>query len=196
MNTTLNKFTSLTPFGYNVDGKVASNVQGYLGKGSNDKKVFSMDVKADYALDLGGLSLENVAGFQAFQTIQKDLQGSGSQFPGPGLQVLGALGSPGNPYSSYSEGIEAGCLAQTRIGFSDYLYTTVGIRQDANSAFGSDFSTITYPRVNVSYIPTTHIGQLGPVSAARLRYAWGRAGQQPHGQLGHFADLPAHLQLQ
>ena len=28
LNTTLNKFTSLTPFGYNVDGKVASNVQG------------------------------------------------------------------------------------------------------------------------------------------------------------------------
>ena len=179
LNTTLNKFTSLTPFGYNVDGKVASNVQGYLGKGSADKKVFSMDVKADYALDLGGLSFENVAGFQAFQTINKDIQGSGSQFPGPGLQVLGALGSPGTPYSSYSEVIEAGFLAQTRIGFSDFLYTTVGIRQDANSAFGSDFSTITYPRVNVSYIPTTHIGQLGPVSTARLRFAWGKAGQQP-----------------
>ena len=179
LNTTLNKFTSLTPFGYNVDGKVASNVQGYLGKGSADKKVFSMDVKADYALDLGGLSLENVAGFQAFQTINKDIQGSGSQFPGPGLQVLGALGSPGTPYSSYSEVIEAGFLAQTRIGFSDFLYTTVGIRQDANSAFGSDFSTITYPRVNVSYIPTTHIGQLGPVSTARVRFAWGKAGQQP-----------------
>jgi Outer membrane cobalamin receptor protein len=28
LNTTLNKYTSLTPFGYNVDGKVASNVQG------------------------------------------------------------------------------------------------------------------------------------------------------------------------
>mgnify|MGYP001158188861 FL=1 len=189
LNTTLNKFTSLTPFGYNVDGKVASNVQGYLGKGSNDKKVFSMDVKADYALDLGGLSLENVAGFQAFQTIQKDLQGSGSQFPGPGLQVLGALGSPGNPYSSYSEVIEAGFLAQTRIGFSDFLYTTVGIRQDANSAFGSDFSTITYPRVNVSYIPTTHIGQLGPVSTARLRFAWGKAGQQP----GAFDQFTTYL---
>ena len=179
LNTTLNKFTSLTPFGYNVDGKVASNVQGYLGKGSADKKVFSMDVKADYALDLGGLSFENVAGFQAFQTVNKDIQGSGSQFPGPGLQVLGALGSPGTPYSSYSEVIEAGFLAQTRIGFSDFLYTTVGIRQDANSAFGSDFSTITYPRVNVSYIPTTHIGQLGPVSTARVRFAWGKAGQQP-----------------
>ena len=38
LNTTLNKYTSLTPFGYNVDGKVASNVQGALWKGSNNKK--------------------------------------------------------------------------------------------------------------------------------------------------------------
>ena len=190
LNTTLNKFTSLTPFGYNVDGKVASNVQGYLGKGSNDKKVYSMDVKADYALELGSaLSLENVAGFQAFQTVQKNISGSGSQFPGPGLQVLGALGSPGNPYSSYSEVIEAGFLAQTRIGFEDWLYTTVGVRQDANSAFGSEFSTITYPRVNLSYILTNHIGQLGPVSTTRLRFAWGKAGQQP----GAFDQFTTYL---
>ena len=190
LNTTLNKFTSLTPFGYNVDGKVASNVQGYLGKGSNDKKVYSMDVKADYALELGSaLSLENVAGFQAFQTVQKNISGSGSQFPGPGLQVLGALGSPGNPYSSYSEVIEAGFLAQTRIGFEDWLYTTVGVRQDANSAFGTEFSTITYPRVNLSYILTNHIGQLGPVSTTRLRFAWGKAGQQP----GAFDQFTTYL---
>ena len=190
LNTTLNKYTSLTPFGYNVDGKVASNVQGALWKGSNNKKVYSMDVKADYAMNIGSaISLENVAGFQAFQTIHKNLEGGGSQFPGPGLQVLGALGSPGNPYSSYSEVIEAGFLAQSRIGFEDYLYTTVGIRQDANSAFGSEFSTITYPRVNVSYIPTTHIGQLGPVSTARLRFAWGKAGQQP----GAFDQFTTYL---
>jgi TonB-linked SusC/RagA family outer membrane protein len=190
LNTTLNKFTSLTPFGYNVDGKVASNVQGYLGKGSNDKKVYSMDVKADYALELGSaLSLENVAGFQAFQTVQKNIEGSGSQFPGPGLQVLGALGSPGNPYSSYSEVIEAGFLAQTRIGFEDWLYTTVGVRSDANSAFGADFSTITYPRLNVSYILSNHLGQLGPVSTARLRMAWGKAGQQP----GAFDQFTTYL---
>jgi len=190
LNTTLNKFTSLTPFGYNVDGKVASNVQGYLGQGSADKKVYSMDVKADYALEIGSaLSLENVAGFQAFQTVQKNIEGSGSQFPGPGLQVLGALGAPSNPYSSYSEVIEAGFLAQSRIGFQDYLYTTIGIRQDANSAFGSDFSTITYPRVNVSYILSNHLGQLGPVSTARLRMAWGKAGQQP----GAFDQFTTYL---
>jgi len=190
LNTTLNKFTSLTPFGYNVDGKVASNVQGYLGMGSHNKKVYTMDIKADYSLDLSSaISLENVAGFQAFQTIQKNIQGSGSQFPGPGLQVLGALGAPGNPYSSYSEVIEAGFLAQTRIGFEDWLYTTVGIRQDANSAFGSEFSTITYPRVNVSYITTNHLGQIGPISTARLRFAWGKAGQQP----GAFDQFTTYL---
>ena len=118
-------------------------------------------------------------GFQTFQTIYKSMNGGGQQFPGPGLQVLGALGAPGNPGSYFSEVVEAGFMVQTRLGFQDWLYATVGIRQDANSAFGADFTTVTYPRVNVSYIPTTQLGLMGPVSTLRLSMSWGHAGQQP-----------------
>jgi len=179
MNNTLNKSTSLTPFGYNVDGKMAYATAGALYKNKNDRKVYTADVKADYAGTAGVLSHESVVGFQTFQTIYKSMSGGGQQFPGPGLQVLGALGSPGNPGSFFSETVEAGFLAQTRLGYQDWLYATMGIRQDANSAFGADFTTVTYPRVNVSYIPTTQLGQMGPVSTLRLRMAWGQAGQQP-----------------
>lgn len=189
MNSTLNKSTALTPFGYNVDGKMAYATQGALFKNKTDRKVYTVDLKADYAANFGVLSTESVVGFQSFQTVVKFMSGGGQQFPGPGLEVLGALGSPSNPGSSFSETIEAGVLLQTRVGYQDWLYTTFGIRQDANSAFGADFSTITYPRVNVSYIPTTQLGQLGPVSTARLRFAWGQAGQQP----GAFDQFTTYL---
>ena len=188
MNSTLNKSTNLTPFGYNVDNFMSYAVQGALSKGKIDKKVYSVDLKADYAGQLGVISHESVLGFQTFQTVVKAMNGGGQQFPGPGLEVLGALGS-NSAGSSFSEVVEAGVLAQTRIGFQDWLYTTVGIRNDANSAFGSDFSTITYPRMNVSYIPTNQLGQLGPVSTARLRFAWGQAGQQP----GAFDQFTTYL---
>ncbi|MBL7030140.1 MAG: SusC/RagA family TonB-linked outer membrane protein [Candidatus Marinimicrobia bacterium] len=188
MNTTLNKGTSLTPFGYNVDGKMAYATQGALYKGKNDKKVYSMDIKTDYAKSFGAISTESVVGFQAFQTITKTMDGGGQQFPGPGLEVLGALGS-NSAGSGFSEVIEAGLLAQTRIGFQDWLYATAGLRNDANSAFGSEFTTITYPRFNVSYIPTAQLGQLGPVSTLRVRMAWGQAGQQP----GAFDQLTTYL---
>jgi|TARA_Y100000310_G_scaffold330085_2_gene401103 TonB-linked SusC/RagA family outer membrane protein len=178
MNTTLNKSTDLTPFGYAVDGKMGYAPQGSLYKGKNDKKVYTMDIKGDYARNFGDINTESVVGFQAFQTINKSMNGGGEQFPGPGLQVLGALGST-SAGSGFSEVIEAGLMMQTRIGYSDWLYATAGIRQDANSAFGAEFSTITYPRFNVSYIPTVQMGQLGPVSTLRLRMAWGQAGQQP-----------------
>ncbi len=188
MNTTLNKSTDLTPFGYNVDGKIGYATKGALYKGKTDKKVYSMDVKADLAKSFGVISTESIAGFQAFQTIVKSMNGGGQQFPGPGLEVLGALGST-SAGSGFSEVIEAGFMAQTRVGFQDWVYATAGIRQDANSAFGSDFSTITYPRFNVSYIPTAQLGQLGPVSTARLRFAWGQAGQQP----GAFDQFTTYL---
>jgi len=188
MNSTLNKSTNLTPFGYNVDNFMSYAVQGALSKGKIDKKVYSVDLKADYAGQLGVISHESVLGFQTFQTVVKAMNGGGQQFPGPGLEVLGALGS-NSAGSSFSEVVEAGVLAQTRIGFQDWLYTTVGVRNDANSAFGSDFSTITYPRMNVSYIPTNQLGQLGPVSTARLRFAWGQAGQQP----GAFDQFTTYL---
>ena len=188
MNSTLNKSTNLTPFGYNVDNFMSYAVQGALSKGKIDKKVYSVDLKADYAGELGVISHESVLGFQTFQTTVKAMSGGGQQFPGPGLEVLGALGS-NSAGSSFSEVVEAGVLAQTRIGYKDWLYATVGVRNDANSAFGADFTTITYPRMNVSYIPTNQLGQLGPVSTARLRFAWGQAGQQP----GAFDQFTTYL---
>ena len=188
MNSTLNKSTNLTPFGYNVDNFMSYATQGALSKGKIDKKVYSVDLKADYAGQLGVISHESVLGFQTFQTVVKAMSGGGQQFPGPGLEVLGALGS-NSAGSSFSEVVEAGVLAQTRIGYQDWLYTTFGIRNDANSAFGADFTTITYPRMNVSYIPTNQLGQLGPVSTARLRFAWGQAGQQP----GAFDQFTTYL---
>ena len=178
MNSTLNKTTNMTPFGYNVDGMIGFATKGALSKGKIDKKVYSLDMKADYAGNLGIVSHESVLGFQAFQTVVKSMSGGGEQFPGPGLEVLGALGST-TASSGFSEVIEAGVLAQTRLGYQDWLYFTAGLRNDANSAFGSEFSTITYPRMNLSYIPTAQMGALGPVSTARLRFAWGQAGQQP-----------------
>tara|TARA_B100000929_G_scaffold53274_2_gene39148 strand:- start:910 stop:4092 length:3183 start_codon:yes stop_codon:yes gene_type:complete len=188
MNSTLNKSTNLTPFGYNVDNFMSYATQGALSKGKIDKKVYSVDLKADYAGQLGVISHESVLGFQTFQTVVKAMSGGGQQFPGPGLEVLGALGS-NSAGSSFSEVVEAGVLAQTRVGFQDWIYATVGVRNDANSAFGADFTTITYPRMNVSYIPTNQLGQLGPVSTARLRFAWGQAGQQP----GAFDQFTTYL---
>ena len=178
LNSTLNKYDYLMPFGYNVDGKIASNIQGYLSKQKNDKQVYSLDLKGTNTMRFGDIELENLLGFQSFRTTIKNINGYGSQFPGPGLEVLGALGST-TAGSGFSEVIEAGTFLQSRLGFQNWIYVTAGLRNDANSAFGSEFSTITYPRFNVSYIPTAQLGQLGPVSTARLRMAWGQAGQQP-----------------
>jgi len=86
-------------------------------------------------MDMGNLSFETVGGFNANNMVRKFIEGWGNQFPGPGLQVLGALNAPQSG-SSFVETIEAGYLFQERVGVGDYLFATLSMRLDATSTFG------------------------------------------------------------
>lgn len=73
-----------------------------------------------------------------------------------------------------------GTYAQEQIGWRDRLFVTGALRVDNNSAFGSNFKFVTYPKASVSYIISDesffhvpHIDQL------KLRGAWGAAGNAP-----------------
>lgn len=73
-----------------------------------------------------------------------------------------------------------GTYAQEQIGWRDRLFVTGALRVDNNSAFGSDFKWVYYPKASVSYVISDesffhvpHIDQL------KLRGAWGEAGNSP-----------------
>ena len=78
------------------------------------------------------------------------------------------------------DGLLRALSADRRIGYKDFLYVTGGARFDANSAFGSNFSTQTYPKLSASFIPTAAFDMSGTgISTLRLRAAIGKSGQQP-----------------
>ncbi len=83
-----------------------------------------------------------------------------------------------------SEGFEEqtslGFFVQEQIGWRDKLYGTVALRIDDNSAFGSDFSLVAYPKFSLSYIISEEdFFNLGFVNDLKLRFAWGQAGNAP-----------------
>jgi hypothetical protein len=79
----------------------------------------------------------------------------------------------------YTHAVQIGGLAQDRLAFSDRLFTTVGVRIDGNSAFGSGYGYQTYPKVDVAY-NLDHMGWLpSAVSSLKLRGALGTAGKAP-----------------
>jgi TonB-linked SusC/RagA family outer membrane protein len=179
------------PFGWDVDKFTGFNPDGLLDVGKREHKEWTIDVKGNWNRNFTPtISSAFVAGFQAFQTTS-DVSGAISDlFPGPGLEVLDA-GANQTAYSVFSEIINAGFFLQEQLGYRDYVYLTGGVRFDANSAFGSEFSTQAYPKVSVSFVPTTAFPKYSSyaLSTLRLRAAIGQSGQQP----GAFDQFTTYL---
>ncbi len=178
LNMTNGRGESYMPYKWAADNKSSYYADGYLAIGRRQQKELTMDLRANHNMSVGSLSFETVAGFNANRMVRKFIEGWGNQFPGPGLQVLGALNAPKGG-SSFVEVIEAGYLFQERIGVGEFLFATLSMRMDATSTFGEEFSTVTYPRVGVSYLLTEMLGSMGPLSTFRLRGSWGQSGNQP-----------------
>ncbi|MDZ7592517.1 MAG: TonB-dependent receptor [Rubrivivax sp.] len=108
---------------------------------------------------------------------------SGTNFPGPGIEVVGAAGANQVVGEGFLTTINGGYFAQEQLSFNDYLTGTVGGRYDFSSAFGADAGGVFYPKVSVSYVVSDHrrVADMLPswLSTFRVRGAWGQSGRQP-----------------
>ncbi len=80
----------------------------------------------------------------------------------------------------FVEQTSLGVYVQEQAAWRDRLYTTVAVRVDDNSAFGSDFSLVVYPKASASYIISDEdFFSVPHVDELKLRTAWGQAGKAP-----------------
>jgi len=172
--------SNFNPFGWNVDRFVTADVNGALAVGTRQRQEWTVDLKALWNTNFASdLSSQLIVGMQGFRSVLNSQVGTGSTFPGPGIEVLGA-GQTQTSGSSFSDVIQAGVVAQEQLGYKDYMYLTVGARFDANSAFGTAFKTATYPKASVSFLPLKAFDMASAeISTLRLRAAIGQSGQQP-----------------
>lgn len=74
-----------------------------------------------------------------------------------------------------------GAYAQQDLAYADRLFLSAAVRTDQNSAFGTNYQRVFYPKASVSYLlsqePWWHAP--GWVNSVRLRYAYGQSGVQP-----------------
>lgn len=173
--------TERRPFGWNIDGFSSDTPAGFKDVGTQNQLFVTADMKSRYNTEFGdAFTSEFVAGVQGFFEYNTVESGSGSEFPGPGFQVVDAAANV-SVFESISEIVNAGVFAQEQFGYQDYLFLTLGARYDANSAFGSDFDGVLYPKAQVSFIPTDspYFGESDFLSSFRLRAAIGQSGLQP-----------------
>ncbi len=74
-----------------------------------------------------------------------------------------------------------GVFVEQAVAFRDRLFLTAAVRSDQNSAFGTNFQSILYPKASMSYMISDEDWWKAPsfVNSVRLRYAYGQSGVQP-----------------
>jgi TonB-linked SusC/RagA family outer membrane protein len=79
-----------------------------------------------------------------------------------------------------SEQTSLGFYLQEQVGWRDRVFVTGAVRIDDNSAFGSDFSLVVYPKASVSWLVSEEaFYNVGFMDELKLRLAWGKAGNAP-----------------
>ena len=74
-----------------------------------------------------------------------------------------------------------GAFLEEQIGWRDRLFVTGAVRSDQNSAFGTDFQGVIYPKLSASWIATDEpfFPEIGFLDKLRLRAAYGASGVSP-----------------
>jgi TonB-linked SusC/RagA family outer membrane protein len=172
-----------SPFGYNLDLFTAQTPDGARFVYAEQQAVLSLDAKLAWNKTFGDNWASNtVAGLQVFNTRVTTNSTSSTNFPGPGIEVVGAGGQNQQVGEFFLTSINGGYFAQEQLTYKDYITLTAGGRYDFASAFGAEAPGVFYPKVSVSYVPSDQewFSRMPAfLSTLRFRAAWGKSGRQP-----------------
>jgi len=119
------------------------------------------------------------AGMQLNARQYRRWTASGDGLVANNLNLVGAAANT-EAGEGLTEQTSLGFYLQEQVGWRDVLYVTGAVRVDDNSAFGSNFSLVVYPKVSASYVISDEAFFNVPmVDELKLRFAWGQAGNAP-----------------
>lgn len=170
-----------SPFGYNVDlftGQFPNGTRNVVGART---RVLTFDAKAAWNRNFtSAISSAFTGGVQIFNTEGVVTSNSATDFPGPGIEVVGGGGLNRDIGESRLLQVTGGFYAQEQLGFNDWIFATVGGRYDVSSAFGANAGGIFMPKVSLSIVPSDRRSwRSTTLSTFRIRAAVGEAGRQP-----------------
>jgi TonB-linked SusC/RagA family outer membrane protein len=129
--------------------------------------------------DIGNLGTSSSVGFQFFRRTTKVNWVASQNLALNALQTIDA-GSSRTSGEDFIDNKSAGMYFQEQLSWKKRFFVTGALRGDDNSAFGKDFKFVVYPKFSASWvIGEEDFFKVPFVTSARLRAAWGKAGQQP-----------------
>jgi TonB-linked SusC/RagA family outer membrane protein len=154
---------------------------GYKAGNTTRSTFLTLDygASADWNVSSSLLSTTSV-GAQYYYKQFDVLRGEGRRFSIPGeSDITGA--SQRVAQESFLENKNVGVYAQQQFSLKNRAFLTAAVRGDDNSAFGSNFDAVIYPKVSLSWVLSEEpfLANSMVLSQLKLRGAWGRAGLAP-----------------
>jgi TonB-linked SusC/RagA family outer membrane protein len=150
--------------------------EGYRQSDKANTWAYTLDLGLTATYDLSdAFSTRTTVGFQYFRNFRQQTATTGQVLP-PGA---GSNKSAADQYidEDYIETKTIGTFIEEVIGYNNRVFLNLALRGDDNSAFGSEFTFTTYPKVGISWLLLE--GGIGVLDNFRLRSAWGASGQAP-----------------
>jgi len=158
----------------------ATNATGFIGQYRPETHNWTLDYAGTFTKEIGKeLTSDLSAGMQVNAYRFHSVQANGEGLLSDNVRLVSSAAVT-KGYEQFEEQNSAGFYVQEQIGWANRRFITGAIRVDDNSAFGSDFSVVVYPKVSGSWViseePFFHIPK---VDQLRLRAAYGQAGNSP-----------------
>jgi TonB-linked SusC/RagA family outer membrane protein len=128
------------------------------------------------------MNLKTTIGTQ-YNNFRQDQNTAGGQTLPPGAVTVSA-GATATASESYTLQKTLGVFIEEALGVRDRMFITAAVRSDQNSAFGTNFNRVFYPKASLSWViseedffPRKY--GFGKISELRIRVANGASGVQP-----------------
>jgi TonB-linked SusC/RagA family outer membrane protein len=156
--------------------------EGMKRVGSTRGTHFTFDYGASGAWQASErITLTTSVGAQYFERRQESSQARGDVFPLEALETVSAAADR-FAFEEFWENKTVGVYVQEEFGLDNRLFITAAVRGDDNSAFGEDFTFVTYPKFSASWVvgEERFLEDVEWLSSLRVRAAWGQSGMQPN----------------
>ena len=155
---------------------------GSISASTRDVTLTSYDYLANAEFQLSP-SLKSVTsgGGQIYLRQSRLRSISGSTFPAAGLTSIASAAIRNVGDDERFQNNTVGAFVQQQFVWNDRLFVTAAVRTDDNSAFGTNFDAVTYPKLSASWVLSEEPSLPIPafVNQLRLRSAYGASGLQP-----------------
>ena len=154
---------------------------GFKNVLTRDNRVFTSSYVGNLVLPVTStLRSTTSLGGDIIKRDGKYVNGFGADFAAPGLTSLSSTTARQVTQETDTLDNTVGIFAQEELAWRDRVFITGGVRLDNNSAFGSKFRNVYYPKISGAWVlseePFFH---LPSVTTLKLRAAYGESGQAP-----------------